>query len=172
MDNIELAAILSKLNKTQKEIDKLASHKYELIETITVSEEAVTVISRTQEPNGTAYDFQKMRIEACVKPASTTARVYMSVDDILVGSIATSLLTTSDGDKFSWAETEIQDGLVKSKYTAAVVKEKMNISSSTLYAIVNSLENLSKTSLNSVQIYASAAFPVGSEFKIYAVRSA
>lgn len=78
-----------------KKLTAQASKKYELIETITVSETGVHSISRTVEPNGDAYNFDKIIVKINNSAVSETAANII----VSAGSKATFIngITTSPG---------------------------------------------------------------------------
>ena len=52
--------------------------QWELIETITITEEnAVRITTRTQEPDGTPYNFEAMMVETIMQPAETAGYLSM-----------------------------------------------------------------------------------------------
>ena len=64
--------------------DPLKPAVYELIETITLEESAV--INRTQEPNGTPYNFAAVRIKGVTETGNTDSYTYINavnVDTVL-----------------------------------------------------------------------------------------
>ncbi|MGI6499215.1 MAG: hypothetical protein ACOX0U_10580 [Oscillospiraceae bacterium] len=65
------------LDIVYKKGDKAGSQGvYELIETITVNE-AVSVIQRTKEPDGTAYQFKALRCHSAVAPGTDLGSVLL-----------------------------------------------------------------------------------------------
>ena len=68
------------LHYTKAEVDAIIEENaaddgiYELIETITI-EEAISVISRSAEPDGTPYNFKKMCFRCAIAPTSQGASI-------------------------------------------------------------------------------------------------
>lgn len=149
---------------------RIGEPQYELIETITLEEEAV--FSRNVEPNGTPYSFKKMLINIEVPAGSSmTKGKYFSLSS-----------------SFNWDKLLVAIGGISAaettRYVANILVELNNgvLSAESHYRVSNSdddsmtthMTNPSKVFSYKVDkinaISSSNPFPVGTNIKIYGVR--
>lgn len=146
---------------------KLAAEEgvYELIETITVEEE-VASISRTQEPDGTPYNFKAMHINTLMeigKVASAINYLFNSANATGGNHIATAF--KSCGQAKAWVENGVIDA-----YTAYGVSGKFIYAQMYKIAQVNTMKKAD--AIKTLRIDAvSTAMPVGSTIEIWGVRA-
>ena len=141
---------------------------YELIETITLTEDTAQVL-RTAEPDGTPYSFKKIRILSKVARASAQASInFWAADDCLISGRI--YLNPSNETTYGTTHFEIDCGMFKGMGSYAVNSQYSTIGmDSAPYtrgsSFINAIEMLKLTTdNNSVQI------PAGSIFTIYGVR--
>lgn len=72
------STITSKLNEKVdvSEYESFVNKKYEVIETVTTEEE-ISVFSRSQEPDGTAYKFDRMKVLLEIATADSTSSILV-----------------------------------------------------------------------------------------------
>ena len=93
----QLAETQAELSTAQAEIESLKTEKekkYELIETIEVTEENTTSIERTTEPDGTEYNFEKILIKICIAASETTGTITTYIDTSGISIAAHNIKTT------------------------------------------------------------------------------
>ena len=138
---------------------------FELIETITVTEENTTRIDRSAEPDGTAYNFEKVYIEITTEASDADKSLIVYANGNAVSYIQAAISTTK---KYMSVYGIIMNGLllgVKVGICAA------NTSFGTMTARVNSYIGISSVTNITVKTGDNTAYiPVGSVIKIYAVR--
>lgn len=161
MDNIGLF-LANKLNC----ID-MPAPKYELIETISITESDIFTISRTTEPNGDAYNFDKMVVNIHIP-------VEQSNGDILLKFTGTKNIRFEraieyvQGGKDMFAEIDVSGGIRKLIFSDVVVSSN----DCYLYSRSDWIKptNSKLTSLTINTSSSTVAFPTGSEITIYALR--
>ena len=140
--------------------------KFELIDTITVKEENTTSIEKSTEPDGTAYNFEKVYIELTTEASDAAHPISISVNGNK--SISYTAAGINTAKKYLCAYGLIINGLlipIGSGPASAAASYPSLITRATAHIGVNSITNvLVKTGDNTAYI------PVGSVIKIYAVR--
>lgn len=153
---------------------------YELIETITLTEDTAAAVTRTAEPNGTAYNFSKAIIICSAMLANGVAGsygVYINSDSKHIHMITNIQASKT---KISVYEVEIRNGCVFGKsYSLADTANYHNnveyIPTANTFsgdAGIGTITLQQADSINSMRIsqFNSYPFASGTVFKIYAVR--
>lgn len=166
----QLAETQAELSTAQAEIESLKAEKekkYELIETVEVTEENTTLIERTAEPDGTAYNFEKIliKIQLLANTAQTTLTIYTNQSQ-------TGGFTNVTTDKFYLAYGYIENGM----YISFYAPEGASTSSTGMsFKMGSSRTGIFMDSINEIAFRTPSSgeysIPVGSTFKIYAVRA-
>ena len=142
---------------------------YELIETITLTEETAQVL-RTAEPNGTPYNFKKLKIFSKVACASAQGGInFWAADNCLI--TGRSYLNPTNDAMYGTTYLEVDHGMFKgtgsfghnSQYNTIGMDSAPYIRGS---VFINAIEMLKLTTDN-----ASILIPSGSTFTIYGVRA-
>ena len=145
--------------------------KYELIESITVSDDTTTVIERTQEPDGTAYNFRKMIIKAAVAQASVASAQFSTVIGASVASAWSNNATSTTGTIYITQWLEVKNGIFNVRTHNGTTNSGYNTTDygGSYSEAITSMESLIRIRmrLNSGAL----AFPSGTKIDIYAVRS-
>ncbi len=171
MDNVAYASLLAENKKLKAKITKLETRnnrKYQLIETITVEDEDVSAISRTEEPDGTAYNFEKIRIEMNVKAASGSSSLFVTANQKNI-FVSSGILTTS-GERFAISNCRVENGLLLSDFTGSAKAEGVGTIGLAKYEAADYLDNIQSNSITDIEIFTPVTIPVGSTFKIYGIR--
>lgn len=162
MDNIGLF-LANKLNC----ID-MPAPKYELIETISITESDIFTISRTAEPNGDAYNFDKMVVKI------NTPVVQQNFADILLKTTGTKNIRFENGIAYvqggntMFAEIDVSEGIEKVRFSGVVPSGNTCPIYSRQDIITLTSSKLSSLTINTSS--STVAFPTGSEITIYALR--
>ena len=139
---------------------------YELIETITISEETRS-LERNLEPDGTAYNFRKMYVSIIIPQAKEVGFLYSYVNSILVGSALNSILNAPRGG-IAQMYAHVADGFLDGYGVGA----RNSGASSYLGRYVTSLNVPSGISaISSMRILATVDIPINTNIKIYGVRA-
>lgn len=139
---------------------------YELIETITISEETRS-LERNLEPDGTAYNFRKMYVSIIIPQAKEVGFLYSYVNSILVGSALNSILNAPKGG-IAQMYAHVADGFLDGYGVGALNSG----ASSYLGRYVTSLNVPSGISaISSMRILATVDIPINTNIKIYGVRA-
>ena len=164
----QLAETQAELSTAQAEIESLKTEKekkYELIETIDVTEENTTLIERTAEPDGTEYNFEKILIKAKLLANTQQATISVNVNDNLMFNFI-----NKTSDTYHAAYGSIENGMFIGQYT--------RFGGATAVTSISLYSNYEKIGAFMDNIYGIAFrittdyyIPVGSTFKIYAVRA-
>ena len=157
MDNVILTAIFDKLKKVESQ----QNQEFEFVETITVSEEDVVVIERTQEPNGTAYCFKDVIVNFEFEASDTTTYLLCYANNLGVASIGNLVNTTK---QYSTLQIKLDKGFLFSEYQV----EAIATASSAVRA--RNLELRAVEDITSLKFTCSVPIPVGSKITIYAIR--
>lgn len=89
--------------------------EYELIESITLEEDAA--IKRTQEPDGTPYNFSAMYVEIITTAANPAGyNVYFSFNNYVSPPIWVDKLTNNTATKYAYVECYKQYGIYRGRY--------------------------------------------------------
>lgn len=162
MDNIGLF-LANKL----KCID-MPAPKYELIETISITESDIFTISRTAEPNGNAYNFDKMIVKINVPGVHQSADILVSTTNILKIRFNNGIAYVPGGGNNMFAEIDVSEGIKKVRFSDVVTSgSTCSIHSKETY---NTLTNSKLSSLTISTSDSTVAFPTGSDITIYAAR--
>ena len=144
---------------------------YELIESITVSDDATTVIERTAEPDGTAYNFKKMIIKAAVAQASVASAQFSTIIGNGVASGWSNNATSTSGTMYITQWLEVKNGIFNVRTHNGTTNSGYNTTDygGSYYEAIVSMDALTRIRmrLNSGAL----AFPSGTKIDIYAVRS-
>lgn len=147
--------------------------KYELIETITLTEETWT-IERSVEPDGTAYNFKKLIIYMNASLTNKTGSFGVNLWDgttLAARNVAFgSDMTQTKSDYIM--ELSVEDGILHqtapsrpdNDYISTITKT----AAATFYGGVKMMDKISKITINQ---YNGIAFAVGTVIKIYGVRA-
>lgn len=157
-------------------------NNYELIETITLTDDTAAAVTRTAEPNGTAYNFSKAIIICSAMLANgVSGRYGLYVNSDINHPYGITDLVAG-GTKMSVCEAEIRNGYVFCKtYT---ISDKKNYSADVEYIpIANTFNGQAAIGLDTVALkqadsitslriaqFNTRPFASGTVFKIYAVR--
>ena len=157
-------SIVSALGYTPEKLDA----GWEKIESFTISDDETTEIVRTQEPDGTPYDFKSIWIFLRGKQAKSRAYFFLNDSSAYIGC----MITSTQNDYWCYAQYEIRGELIEGGYLA---------SSAFLGSMMSYRNNPAhlgtycggKKSINSVKIRfdGTVAFTSGTLFYIYAVRA-
>lgn len=140
--------------------------KYELIESVVLNSKSL--FSRTAEPNGTPYNFKKIRIITEAPSGSHNVSNYWCVPSKAWGNVAVYTGPTSNVDtkKYSDAVIDVSKGVIFSHgHTAS--DEYFSV---TNYAYGTPYLATKRTIDSIVGIASMYDFPEGTEIRIYAVR--
>lgn len=144
-----------------------ASKKYELIETITVSETGVNSISRTAEPNGDAYNFEKIIVKIENSSTSDTAANII----VSAGSKATfinGITTVPAGGAHMFYRLDRSEGISDLMFSSV----ELSGNPCTIYSNHSRL-NITNSKISSLTVSSGSSevpFPVGCKIQIMAVR--
>lgn len=144
---------------------------YELIESITVSDDTTTVIERTQEPDGTAYDFKKVIVKYAIPQQAASTSNYLATRFNNQFFVWSQSPISSSGKTYCWHQVWIENGL----YRQLVVNA--SIYGGSMATLVgpsyDAVKNTASASISRIQPFISGdrAFPSGTKIDIYAVRS-
>jgi hypothetical protein len=154
---------------SKAEVDKaIKGGSYELIETITV-EEGVAAISRTQEPDGTPYNFKRLTLKtACPKYTASNVNASVRINKDF-GTYIMNMITTSE--RYGWCEVEIISGYLRAT----------SFSQSSIYAVntlqvqgLNDINRYRTEAINSLLLQVNGTgnvLPSGSTIEIWGVRA-
>ena len=146
-------------------LQEQADKKFELIEEITLTEDAV-LIERTAEPDGTSYNFIKIYVELQTATASTNRNSYVQTNNIPCVRLNGIPSTTA---RYASALRWIDGGLL---FAANAASETSTADSSlgayqtTAYMMRNITGNIENIKISCVD-----GIPADSIIKIYAVRA-
>ncbi len=143
--------------------------KYELIETISISESDIFTISRTEEPNGDAYNFDKIIVK--INNGTTSldnANIKIQGSGLTRAIFENAITTDPGGGAYMFYEADVSEGIKKIRYSSV----EHSGSRCNIYSRHDSLTitNSKITSLSITSSSSTVAFPVGLEIEIYAVR--
>lgn len=142
---------------------------YELIETITLTEDTAQIL-RTAEPNGTPYNFKKLRILSKVAQSSAQGSInFWAADNCLISGRI--YLSPSRAITYGITYLEVDCGMFKGmamygigdQYTTSNMDSAPYTRGS---SFINAIEMLKLTTDNG-----SILIPRGSTFTIYGVRA-
>lgn len=153
-----LQAILAK-------VTAIAGKQYELIESITLTEDTASV-SRSAEPDGTEYNFEKVYIEFSVPETSATAQILVRFNGESDNHIrVVNAMATSERDSVAYGR--IENGLL----IAYAVSGAAAGNGTQLYGVPSTgifLDTISEIEM--VSNLANVPMPSGTKIDIYAVR--
>ena len=145
---------------------------YELIETITVSDDTTAAIERTAEPDGTAYNFKKIITKFAIPAVGESLNEHIATrvnGALFVWSY--NVLSTS-GPMYCWHHFSIENGIYIQR-----AQNGINLSAAMVPDIgpsyYSSTVAANKPNISRVGIFFSnnVVFPSGTKIDIYAVRS-
>ena len=147
--------------------------KYELIETITLTE-ATSSIERSVEPDGTAYNFKKLIIYMNASLTDKTGAFGVNLWDgttLATRHVAFgSDMTKTKSDYIM--EISVEDGILHQTTPArtdySYLSSPTKTAAATFYGGVKMMDKISKIQINQ---YNGIAFTVGTVIKIYGVRA-
>ena len=142
--------------------DPYERKKFELIEAMTVSEENVSVIERTLEPNGTVYCFEEVLVNFEIEASDTTAFLLCYANNLGVANIGDVVNTTK---QYSSLHIKENKGILLAEHQTA---SPVVTASGILRA--RNLELREVDCITSLKFSCNVAIPVGSKITIYAVR--
>ncbi len=159
-------AVAQAISEQQKE--------YELVETIVTTEEVLKV-ERTQLPDGTPYDFERLQIYITVPQNTGTALGRLDLNDKVMCHLS-GIHTTSWNAASSEVYSEIMRGFngdpkvrnYFSQHTNSMGNTN-NVQTSSAY-LGSGVESINKISILS-DIKSVLQFPIGTRFEIWAVRA-
>lgn len=139
-----------------------ADKKFELIETITIDNDNVTVVERTQETDGAQYSFEEVLINIETEVASTNATFIFRVNNVSSVGVGDAIGTAK---KYFTVHYKVHRGIlytitqnpVENKAWASALKTK-------------NTEVIFIETINSIKISCSTPIPLGSKIAIYAAR--
>lgn len=142
---------------------------YELIETITVEEDNITTINRTQEPDGTPYNFTELLVLLTMNKGTVSSQVNVWVNGTtrvmqLLKAINANALYCSHA-RF-WNEK----GFLKAQGGDGVQRGVPNAMLDTTTAFQTTAKAQNIESMR-VQVPANSFVPVGSTIEIWGVRA-
>ena len=147
---------------------------YELIESITVSDDTTTVIERTAEPDGTAYNFKKVIVKVAIPAQDTDGTNYFATrinDAFFVWS--QNVISKTDG--YFWQQIEIENGIYVQKAQNPYIRhaEMTGFRSASYDSILAGIYDPALTVISEIKMYISKdhIIPSGTKIDIYAVRS-
>lgn len=145
-----------------------AGEKYDLIESITTTEE-VKEVKRTEEPDGTGYAFKQIFATMSVPVATAAGAIYIRVnksDNSNVGFIDGGISNTAV--RYSRFNADVSQGLLFAYQTppgGANSNVNINTHVPSWGKLINIIDQLRLITSGST------AFPVGTKIDIYGVRA-
>ena len=140
---------------------------YELIETITVSEEGVIVVERTAEPDGTNYDFKAIFLSCTTPKSQQGGFLYTYINGAIHADMPSSIVTT-DGGGIGQLFAEIKYGMIDGYGMGA-----QNVGTSApkwRYVTQQNLPN-GEQSIKSLTLRSTVPIPVNTVIRIWGVRA-
>ena len=155
----------AKIAQNTEDINILKTEKnFELIDTITVTEENTARIDRSSEPDGTVYNFEKVYVEITMEASDAAHPLTISVNGDKAIAYTSGINTAK---KYTCAYGILMNGMLFGLCSSA----------SSTYgfpsAYMRANAHIGVSSINSVQVKTSStdvSFSIGSVFKIYGVR--
>lgn len=157
----------NKINDLNKSIENLKTvKKYELIETISVTEENTTSITRTTEPDGTEYNFEKILIKMHLLASESTDTIAIRLNNISSSIFVINIRTV---ECYPIAYGHIENGMFIGQYTGTgattvTASATLNNAYSRIGIFIDNISKIAFKTNSGIPI------PVGSTFEIYAVR--
>lgn len=166
MNNIDLFLATRKASGTAIQTNR----KYELIESITVSEDEINSISRTAEPDGTAYNFDKIIVKIDVSTASETAAniLVKTAGNVSRVTFQDGITANQGGGAHMSYEFDVNEGVRKLIFSSV----EASGNPCTLHSRQDCLA-LSESKVASLNISSGSAavpFPLNTKIEIFAVR--
>ena len=162
MSNTILASLFSKLKGIETKVETQEAKSFELIEEITIEGDDVTVVERTQEPDGTAYSFEDVLISFEIEASTTSASLTCRVNNIASMGIGKVIDVEK---KYCTLQYQAYRGLLFTSYQSPVTNKTWAGN-----AIARNTEILSAEAINNLRFASNVPIPVGSKIIIYAVR--
>ena len=144
---------------------------YELIESITVSDDTTTVIERTAEPDGTAYNFKKIITKFAIPAVGEAKSNYISTRVNNHLSIWSNNVLSASDTMYCWHRMSVENGIYEQEARDGT---KWDGSIGTLSGpSYHSIYFAANSSITKIEIFLSGsmALPSGTKIDIYAVRS-
>lgn len=140
---------------------------YELIEEFALTEK-VKQISRTAEPNGTAYHFREMYVSIVTPQAEENGSIYSMFNNTLIGLSLNSIRSQLPEGGIAQIYAHVADGFLDGYGVGA---GNQSTSSSLMRYVAPSNVPSGISSINSVKILATVDIPINTKIKIYGVRA-
>ena len=164
-DDSTFKGLNAKIAQNTEDINILKTEKnFELIDTITVTEENTARIDRSSEPDGTVYNFEKVYVEITMEASDAAHPLTISVNGDKAIAYTSGINTAK---KYTCAYGILMNGMLFGLCSSA----------SSTYgfpsAYMRANAHIGVSSINSVQVKTSStdvSFSIGSVFKIYGVR--
>ena len=163
MNNINLYLATQANNAT-----KAVSKKYELIETITVTEDGVNSISRTQDLSGVAYDFERMLVKITTSTTDTNANIIVKTIGNPSKATFENGITTEQGNGTMFYEMDLSDGIRRLTFSSV----ELSGNTCTLHSR-ESCFTIYENNITSLTVSTGSEdvpFPLNSVINIFAVR--
>ncbi len=141
---------------------------YSLIEKITVSVSDISMIMRTNEPDGTPYDFKKVMIKLTAPKGGGTAVGQINLNTSCVAMWRNDVIAP-DNTRVSIVKASIENGYVNTISLCGQSMAERIIPTYKAEYIFLKMENI-----NSISAFIdsdSIKFPIGTVLEIYAVRN-
>ena len=140
-----------------------SGNNWEKIEDITTTEEAF--LSRTQEPDGTSYDFIAMHIEYKLPSATNSMVVLTRLQDVWGGTLVLFEHIFSTANLWASGKTKLENGAWDTITIKPVPPGYSNANGSYPLALTVSSKHIEKLSTER------NPFPAGTNIRIWAVRA-
>ena len=158
MDNVMLISLLDRTKKVENQQNK----KFELVEAITVDEEGLAVVERTQEPNGELYSFKEVLVNFEIEASNTTSFLLCHANNVGVANIGDIVNTTK---QYSSLYIRGDKGILLAEHQTA---SPVVTASGILRA--RNLELREVDCITRLKFSCNVPIPVGSKLTVYAVR--
>ena len=134
--------------------------KYELIETITITE-AVTLIERSTTPGGDAYNFSALKLDIVAPAVASNTNMLTFINDVQILQLGCFRTTAN----YAFEHFEVNKGLLQTR-VAITMGQQGNPSSTqtTRYGEFTILDAITSLKLTATEI------PVDTVINIYAVK--
>lgn len=149
-------------------VEATKENEYELIETITVTEE-ITVIERTAKPDGTPYNYKKMLVKCHYNKATGSSGVGLRVNDGCTLSGASQL--NANNEMHNHYIVDVTGGIFYGRCMGGISGEFSTATDypPAFYWLGRPVESINKINLYSIG--GTVSIPVGSKIDIWGVRA-
>ena len=164
MNNIDLFLATNREGKAVSAPVK----KYELIETIKVTEDDVNSISRTQDLNGVDYNFEKILVKIGTSVTDKTANIIVKTVGNPSKATFENGIATEQGGSYMFYEMDVSSGIRVLTFSSV----ERNGNQSTLHSRESCL-TLYENNITSLTVSTGSTdvpFPLNSTITIFAVR--